>query len=77
MSATAQATLGSLRIAGNAVSASYECVLDAEHVKQIAGEEVAQVVRQARISPIKLVSRDESAAAPQGRYISLDLEDFQ
>ena len=32
---------------------------------------------QSRVSPVTLVSRDGSAVAPQRRYISLDLEDFQ
>jgi hypothetical protein len=80
MSATARAMLGSIRIADNAVSASFEGVLDADREKRIAGQAVAQVIempRQARISPITLVSRTGSATPPEGRYISLDLEDFQ
>jgi hypothetical protein len=32
---------------------------------------------RSRVSPITLFSRTGSALPPQGRYISLDLEDFQ
>jgi hypothetical protein len=74
MSCAARA-LGSLKIADSAVSASYEGVFDAEREKQITERAVAQVVR--RISPIRLVSRTDSAALPTRHYISLDLEDFQ
>ena len=51
-----------------AAAADYQCV---------------NVRYQAQAHPLKfqsrvtLVSRDDSAVAPQGRYISLDLEDFQ
>jgi hypothetical protein len=79
MSAAARA-LGSLKIADNAVSASYEGKLDAERDQKIAGRAVAEVVNfpvQSRISPITLVSRTQSSTAPAGRYISLDLEDYQ
>ena len=79
MSATARA-LGSIKIADNAVSASFEGVLDADREKQIAGQAVAQVIempRQTRVSPVTLVSRTGSATSPAGGYISLDLEDFQ
>lgn len=80
MSATARAMLGSLKIADNAVSASFEGVLDADREAQIAGQAVARVIAftvQPRVSPVKLVSRTDSAAPPEGRYVSLDLEDFQ
>jgi hypothetical protein len=78
MSATARAMLGSLKVANNAVSASYEGVLDADSGKQIAERAVALVLEgQHRVSPIRLVSRTRSEVPPEGRYISLDLEDFQ
>jgi hypothetical protein len=80
MSATARAMLGCLKIADNAVSASFVGVLDADRETQIAGQAVARVIEfpvQRRVPPIKLVSRTDSAARPEGQYISLDLEDFQ
>ena len=78
MSATAPAMLGSVRIANKAVSASYTCVLDTENERQIAERAVALVLEDRyRVSPIRLVSRGDSTAQPRGRYISLDLEEFQ
>ena len=78
MSAIAPAMLGSVKIANKAVSASYTCVLDADNERHIAERAVALVLEDRHgVSPIRLVSRDGSTAAPQGRYISLDLEDFQ
>ena len=78
MSATARAMLGSVKVADNAVSASYEGVLDADREKQIMERAVALVLEsQHRVSPVRLVSRVDSARPPAGRYISLDLEDFQ
>jgi hypothetical protein len=78
MSATARAMLGSLRVAGNAVSASYEGVLDTDRDRQIMERAVARVLDpQHRVSPLRLVSRTDSVPPPVGRYISIDLEDFQ
>jgi hypothetical protein len=78
MSATARAMLGSLRVADNAVSASYEGVLDTDREKQITERAVARVLDvRRRASPLRLVSNTDSIPAPTGRYISVDLEDFQ
>ncbi len=77
MSATAQAMLGSVKIVNKAVSASYTCVLDADNERQIAERAVALVLETHRVSPIRLVSRGASAAQPIGRYVSLDLEEYQ
>jgi hypothetical protein len=76
MSATA---LGRLKVADNAVSASYEGSLEPEREKQIAERAVAQVLSEGkrRVSPITLVSMVGSTTPPVGRCISLDLEDFQ
>jgi hypothetical protein len=78
MSATARA-LGNLRVADTAVRASFDGVLDADRDNQIAGNAVARVIEapvRPRVSPVTLVSRTDSAQAP-GRYISIDLEDYE
>ena len=54
-----------------AAAADYQCII-------VRYQAQAHPVKfQSRVSPVTLVSRDGSAVAPQGRYISLDLEDFQ
>jgi hypothetical protein len=79
MSATARAMLGSLKIADNVVSASYEGVFDTDRERKIVERAVAQVMLegQRRVSPITLVSSHDSVLPPLRRYISLDLEDYQ
>jgi hypothetical protein len=78
MSATARA-LGNLKVADTAVKASFDGVLDTERDKQIAGNAVARVIEapaRQRVSSVTLVSKTNSAQAP-GRYISIDLEDYE
>jgi hypothetical protein len=78
MSATARAPLGSLKLPGTAVSASYDGTLDTDGENQSVERAVARVLDSPRrVSPITLISRTGSATPPAGRYISLDLEDFQ
>jgi hypothetical protein len=78
MSATARA-LGILKVADTAVKASFDGVLHTERDNQIAGNAVARVIEAPagqRVSPVTLVSRTGSVQAP-GRYISIDLEDYE
>jgi hypothetical protein len=62
---------GNLEALMLAAAADYQCI-DVRYQAQ------AHPLRfQSRVSPITLFSRADSVLPPQGRYISLDLEDFQ
>jgi len=62
---------GNLEALMLAAAADYQCINVRYHAQ------AHPLKFQSRVSPITLVSRDGSAVAPQRRYISLDLEDFQ
>ena len=63
--------LGSLKIADNAVSASYECVLDAEHEQQIAGRAVAQVVHTPRNRGIVVELKPRTFAETAAHFVQV------